>query len=98
RVLTVRVGQAGSHRGKGWEPITEYAIQALVRRDQPLVVILWGRDAQCVIPMLGAVPHISSAHPSPLSARRGFFGSRPFTQANRLLTAQGASPIDWTLP
>ncbi|MEI8084530.1 MAG: uracil-DNA glycosylase [Actinomycetes bacterium] len=98
RVLTARAGQAGSHRGKGWESVTELAISALIQRDQPLVAVLWGRDAQSVIPLLGPVPHLSSPHPSPLSASRGFFGSRPFSAANHLLTTQGAAPIDWTLP
>lgn len=95
RVLTVRPGAAGSHRGWGWEHITEHAIRALVARDAPLVAILWGRDAAGLRPMLGRTPIIESAHPSPLSARRGFFGSRPFSRANDLLVQQGASPIDW---
>lgn len=97
RVLTVRPGQSASHRGKGWEAITEQAIRALVARDRPLVAILWGRDAQSLAPMLGSTPRIESAHPSPLSASRGFFGSRPFSRANALLTEQGAAPIDWSL-
>lgn len=98
RVLTVRPGAAGSHRGKGWEQVTQQAIEALVARGGPLVAILWGRDAQNLQPMLGDVPVIASAHPSPLSARSGFFGSRPFSRTNAALEAQGASPIDWTLP
>lgn len=98
RVLTVRPGEAGSHRGKGWEVITEAAIRALVARGGPLVAILWGRDAQTLIPMLGEVPYLSSVHPSPLSASRGFFGSKPFSQANALLAQQGADPVDWALP
>ena len=98
RVLTVRPGVPGSHRGKGWEQVTQQAIQALVARGGPLVAILWGRDAQNLQPMLGDVPVIASAHPSPLSARSGFFGSRPFSRTNAALEAQGASPIDWTLP
>ncbi|WP_125776414.1 uracil-DNA glycosylase [Antribacter gilvus] len=98
RVLTVRPGEAGSHRGKGWEAVTEAAIRALVARGGPLVAILWGRDAQSLKPWLGEVPSIESAHPSPLSAHRGFFGSRPFTRVNELLQAQGGTPIDWTLP
>lgn len=98
RVLTVRPGAPGSHRGKGWEQVTQQAIQALVARGGPLVAILWGRDAQNLQPMLGDVPVIASAHPSPLSARSGFFGSRPFSRTNAALEAQGASPIDWTLP
>ena len=97
RVLTVQPGRSASHRGKGWEPITEAAIRALVARGGPLVAILWGRDAQNLAPWLGTVPRIESAHPSPMSADRGFFGSRPFSRANAALIAQGADPIDWTL-
>jgi len=98
RVLTVRPGAAGSHRGKGWETVTAQAIQSLVERGGPLVAILWGRDARNLGPSLGQVPRIESAHPSPLSARGGFFGSRPFSRANELLAAQGAGPVDWRLP
>ncbi|MGL4174393.1 MAG: uracil-DNA glycosylase [Actinomycetota bacterium] len=98
RVLTVAPGKPGSHRGQGWEQITEQAIRALVNRGGPLVTILWGRDAQNLQPLLGAIPYIASAHPSPMSADRGFFGSRPFSRANTLLQEQGADPIDWTLP
>ena len=98
RVLTVRAGSPASHRGKGWEPITEHVIRALVARDRPLVAILWGSDAKGLRPLLGDTPIIQSAHPSPLSAHRGFFGSRPFTRCNELLVAQGAQPIDWRLP
>lgn len=97
RVLTVAPGQPASHRRKGWEHVTETAIRALVARDGPLVAILWGRAAQQLAPWLGDVPQIASAHPSPLSASRGFFGSRPFSRANELLAAQGAAPIDWTV-
>lgn len=97
RVLTVTPGNSGSHRGKGWEEITEAAIRALVARGGPLVAILWGRDAQGLAPMLGDTPRITSAHPSPMSADRGFFGSRPFSRANAALSAQGAGPIDWCL-
>jgi uracil-DNA glycosylase len=97
RVLTVRPGAPASHRGKGWEAVTEQAIRALVARDSPLVAILWGRDAQGLKPMLGQTPAIESAHPSPLSASRGFFGSRPFSRANDLLVAQGAEPVEWAL-
>lgn len=97
RVLTVRPGEAASHRGRGWEQVTECAIQALVRRGGPLAAILWGRDAQSLKPMLGAVPWVESAHPSPLSARRGFFGSRPFSRVNRLLEEQGGTPVNWSL-
>lgn len=98
RVLTVQPGVAASHRGRGWEAITELAVRALVARESPLVAILWGRDAASLEPLLGEVPIIRSAHPSPLSASRGFFGSRPFSRANELLQAQGAAPIDWSLP
>ena len=95
RVLTVRAGAAGSHRGHGWETITELAIRQLVARGGPLVAILWGHDARSLRPILGDVPIIESAHPSPLSASAGFFGSRPFSRANALLEQQGAGPIDW---
>jgi uracil-DNA glycosylase len=98
RVLTVQAGEPGSHRGRGWEQVTELAIRGLVARDGPLVAILWGRDAQSLRPMLGDVPVIASAHPSPLSASRGFFGSRPFSRANDLLVEQGGTPVDWRLP
>jgi uracil-DNA glycosylase len=98
RVLTVAPGKPASHRGKGWEEVTEQAIKALVTRGGPLVAILWGRDARNLRPMLGQVPCIESAHPSPLSARSGFFGSRPFSRANQLLQQQGASPVEWKLP
>lgn len=98
RVLTVAPGQPGSHRAKGWERVTDQAIRALVGRAAPLVAILWGRDAQTLRPLLGDTPRIESAHPSPMSADRGFFGSRPFSRANAVLTAAGAAPIDWTLP
>ena len=98
RCLTVRPGAAASHRRKGWEKITDRAIQALVEREAPLVAILWGRDAQSLAPQLGAVPRIESAHPSPLSASRGFFGSRPFSRANTALEEQGAQQVDWRLP
>jgi uracil-DNA glycosylase len=97
RVLTVQAGVSGSHRGKGWEAVTEAAIRALVARGGPLVAILWGRDAGSLRPMLGDVPIIASAHPSPLSASSGFFGSRPFSRANALLLQQGAEPVDWTV-
>ena len=98
RVLTVAPGQAGSHRGKGWEAVTEQAIRALVARSEPLVAILWGRDARNLAPMLGATPRIESAHPSPLSASGGFFGSRPFSRSNQLLSGLGAAPVEWRLP
>ncbi|MCG5433706.1 uracil-DNA glycosylase [Mycobacterium sp. MYCO198283] len=99
RVLTVRPGAPASHRGKGWEVVTECAIRALVARPQPLVAILWGRDAVTLKPMLReGCAAIESAHPSPLSASRGFFGSRPFSRANDLLQQLGAEPVDWRLP
>ncbi|RBO96814.1 uracil-DNA glycosylase [Nocardia puris] len=100
RVLTVSPGQPASHRGKGWEAVTEQAIRALVARDEPLVAILWGRDASTLEPLLSEaeVPYIESAHPSPLSASRGFFGSRPFSRVNELLDELGAEPVDWRLP
>ncbi|HRC00680.1 MAG TPA: uracil-DNA glycosylase [Dermatophilaceae bacterium] len=98
RVLTVRPGAPASHRSKGWEEVTGCAIGALVARGGPLVAILWGRDARGLAPMLGLVPRVESAHPSPLSASSGFFGSRPFSRANALLTEQGAAPVDWSLP
>jgi uracil-DNA glycosylase len=97
RVRTVRPGASASHQGKGWEAVTAQAISALVERGGPLVAILWGRQAQSLAPMLGDVPRIESAHPSPLSARSGFFGSRPFSRTNDLLAQQGAAPIDWRL-
>lgn len=99
RVLTVRPGTPASHRGKGWEAVTECAIKALVARDQPMVAVLWGRDAATLKPMLGtSCVAIESPHPSPLSASRGFFGSRPFSRANELLAQLGAEPVDWRLP
>jgi uracil-DNA glycosylase len=98
RVLTVKPGVPGSHRGKGWETVTAQAIQALVARRQPLVALLWGRDAQSIRDLLGDTPRVESVHPSPMSADRGFFGSRPFSRVNQLLTDQGASPVDWALP
>ena len=98
RVLTVRPGAPASHRGKGWEEVTDHAIRTLVARGTPLVAILWGRDAQGLVPLLGDTPRIESAHPSPLSASRGFFGSKPFSRANELLVAQGGEPVDWRLP
>ncbi len=111
RVLTVRAGEAGSHRGHGWEAVTERAINVLVNRKAaaigeetldfanpgvPLVAILWGKQAALLRPLLAETPVVESAHPSPLSARRGFFGSRPFTKTNELLSAQGAAPINWS--
>lgn len=98
RSLTVSPGRANSHRGKGWEPVTECAIRALADRGGPLAAILWGRDAQTLKPMLAPVPWVESAHPSPLSAHRGFLGSRPFSRVNALLEEQGGTPVDWRLP
>lgn len=98
RVLTVQAGLAGSHRRKGWEEVTERAIRALVARGTPLVAILWGRDAATLVPLLGDSVIIESAHPSPLSASRGFFGSRPFSRANTALESLGTFPVDWRLP
>lgn len=101
RVLTVRPGAPASHRKRGWEEVTACAIEALVKRaadGSPLVAVLWGRDAQSLRPMLGSVPYVESAHPSPLSASRGFFGSRPFSRVNALLEEHGAKPVDWSLP
>lgn len=98
RVLTVAPGTPGSHRGKGWEKVTDRAIEVLANRGGPLVAILWGRDAQSLAPALGDVPQIASTHPSPMSADRGFFGSKPFSRANALLVEQGAEPMDWGLP
>ena len=97
RALTVRAGEAGSHRKLGWEDVTDQVIRALARRGGPLVAILWGRGAAALGARLPGVPVIASAHPSPLSASRGFFGSRPFSRANAALKAQGAAPVDWRL-
>jgi uracil-DNA glycosylase len=98
RALTVQPHKPNSHQGKGWEEVTEQAIRALAARGGPLVAILWGRNARNLKPLLGSVPCIESAHPSPMSAHNGFFGSRPFSRANQLLEQQGAEPIDWKLP
>jgi uracil-DNA glycosylase len=98
RALTVQPGKPASHRGKGWEQVTEQAIRSLAARGGPLVGILWGSDARNLVPLLGTTPTIQSAHPSPLSADRGFFGSRPFSRADALLQQQGAQPLDWKLP
>ena len=97
RVLSVQPGKAGSHRGKGWEEVTEHALRALTERGKPLVAILWGRDAQNTQKFLGDTACICSPHPSPLSAARGFFGSKPFSHANELLVQQGAEPVNWQL-
>ena len=114
RVLTVQPGKPGSHRGKGWEEVTEQAIRALAARKpaaaggqvgtagraggEPLVAILWGRDARTLVPLLAGITAVESAHPSPYSAANGFFGSRPFSRANQLLEQEGAQPVDWKLP
>ena len=98
RVLTVAPGQPGSHRGRGWEAVTDQAVRALVARGGPLVAVLWGRDAQSVRPLLGSTPVVATAHPSPMSADRGFFDSRPFSRVDALLAQQGAGPVDWRLP
>jgi uracil-DNA glycosylase len=95
RVLTVQPGSPGSHRGKGWEAITQRAIEVLAARGGPLVAVLWGRDARNLKPQLVDIPVVESAHPSPLSASAGFFGSRPYSRVNALLTEQGAAPIRW---
>lgn len=97
RSLTVTPGRPASHRGKGWEQVTDRAIAALVERGGPLAAILWGRDAQSLRPALGDVPVVQSVHPSPLSAHRGFFGSRPFSRVNALLEQQGGEPVRWDL-
>lgn len=98
RALTTAPRKPAAHRGKGWEDVTEQAIRALVARGRPMVAILWGRDARNLRPLLGQLPSVESAHPSPMSADRGFFGSRPFSRANDLLQRQGAEPVDWLLP
>lgn len=98
RSLTVSPGAPGSHRNQGWEKVTDQAIRSLVARRAPLVAVLWGRDAQELRPLLDGTPCVVSPHPSPLSASRGFFGSRPFSRVNRLLEGLGADPVDWTLP
>ncbi len=98
RVLTVEPRKPSSHKGRGWEEVTDQAVRALAARGGPLVAILWGRQAQSLAPLLDGAALIESAHPSPYSADRGFFGSRPFSRANRLLADQGAPPVDWKLP
>jgi len=98
RVLTVAPGEPAAHRGKGWEAVTEQAIRALVDRPDPLVAVLWGKDAEGLTELLGDVPIIASAHPSPMSAARGFFGSRPFSRVNAELEDLGDEPVNWRLP
>ena len=98
-VLTVRAHQANSHKGIGWEEFTDAAIRKVSEQDRPIVFILWGRPAQMKKSMLHNPKHLilEAPHPSPLSAYRGFFGSRPFSQANRFLEAQGIAPVDWQI-
>ncbi len=101
RALTVCPGRSASHRGRGWELVTDQAIRTLALRAKegmPLTAILWGRDAQSLKPELAPIPWVESVHPSPLSAHRGFFGSRPFSRVNRMLEEQGGTPVDWHLP
>lgn len=104
RVMSVRAGAAGSHRGKGWEAITTAAVTAVANRraadggSLPLVAVLWGKDADGVRSLLPGAAVVASAHPSPLSASRGFFGSRPFSRINGLLREQGSSGVTWELP
>jgi uracil-DNA glycosylase len=98
RVLTVRPGAPASHQGRGWEAVTTRAIEALAERRGPLVAILWGRQARSLAALLRGIPRVESAHPSPLSAHSGFFGSRPFSRANALLADAGAAPVEWALP
>jgi uracil-DNA glycosylase len=99
-VLTVRAGSPASHKGKGWEQFTDQVIATLNERDVPMVFILWGRHAQEKASFINTRKHciISSPHPSPFSANRGFFGSRPFSRANQFLRANGLPEIDWQLP
>lgn len=98
-VLTVRAHVPNSHRGKGWEEFTDAAIRALNRQDRPIVFILWGRPAQMKKNMLNNPHHLilEAPHPSPLSAYRGFFGSKPFSKTNRFLMEHGEKPIDWQI-
>ncbi|GAB3484264.1 uracil-DNA glycosylase [Nocardiopsis coralliicola] len=98
RSLSVMPRKPASHRGKGWEEVTDQAIRALAARGTPMVAVLWGRDARNLRPLMPDVPCVESTHPSPMSAHNGFFGSRPFSRANALLEKQGAAPIDWRLP
>ncbi len=104
RCLTVQTGKPNSHKGRGWEAVTDHAIDVLNSRTnpdgspKPLVAILWGRNAQTLEPRLTKAAIIKSPHPSPMSARYGFFGSHPFSRANELLVEMGAEPVDWSLP
>lgn len=99
-VLTVEAGNAGSHQQRGWETFTDSIIQAVSAQTQPLVFILWGNHAQKKTALIDTTRHciIASAHPSPLSARRGFFGSKPFSRANAFLQTNGRTPVNWALP
>lgn len=98
--LTVRAGHAGSHHGHGWEDLTDAIIRAVNEREHRVVFILWGSNARKKKTLITNPRHIviESAHPSPLSAYRGFFGSQPFSRANTALLADGQDPIDWSLP
>ncbi|KOU40860.1 uracil-DNA glycosylase [Streptomyces sp. NPDC060334] len=98
-VLTVREAEANSHKGKGWEKFTDAVIKAVSARPDPVVFVLWGAYAQKKIPLIDEARHVivKGAHPSPLSAKK-FFGSRPFTQINEAVAAQGHEPIDWRIP
>ena len=98
RTLTVAAGDAGSHAKLGWGPLTDAVVRHLGSLEGAPVAILWGKHAQQLTPLLAGHPVIASAHPSPLSARRGFFGSRPFSAANRELEALGLQAVDWSLP
>ena len=99
-VLTVRAGEAHSHRGKGWETFTDRIISLISERDEPAVFILWGKPAQSKLALIDTKKHnvIKSAHPSPLSASKGFFGSRPFSKVNAYLRSRGLKEIDWQIP
>jgi len=101
RVLTVQPHKSDAHKNQGWEHVTAAAIQALVQRAEagtPIAAILWGNAARSLTRHLGPIPAVESPHPSPLAAHRGFFGSRPFSRVNQLLTERGGQPVDWTLP
>ncbi len=98
-MLTVREGEANSHRGKGWEIFTNRIIHLLNEREKPIVFILWGKPAQSKIPYIDQNRHaiLTSVHPSPLSAKRGFFGSKPFSKTNEYLKKWGLKEIDWQI-
>lgn len=98
QVFSVTAGLAGSHQKLGWSPVVEAIIGALNSRKNPVVAVLWGAHAQKLSPLMGNMPQVHGVHPSPLSASRGFFGSKPFSQINRHLTDAGQVPIDWKLP